>query len=69
MTNLTSFPVLKKHSPPLDRYQGAVCFLRDGMSAVCGPHLLTSVEKEVDQTSAVCKKKAVCFFNVCRLLK
>ncbi|KAK1422495.1 hypothetical protein QVD17_25645 [Tagetes erecta] len=29
------------------------------MSAVCGPHLQTSAEEEVDQTSAVCKKKTV----------
>ncbi|KAK1437357.1 hypothetical protein QVD17_03148 [Tagetes erecta] len=39
------------------------------MSAVCGPHLQTSAEEEVDQTSAVCKKKTVCFFNFCSLLK
>ncbi|MFS7896837.1 hypothetical protein Hanom_Chr00s005946g01731461 [Helianthus anomalus] len=48
---------------------GAVCFLRGKMSIVCGPHLQTSVEEELDQTSAVCKKKVVCFVNVCRLLK
>ncbi|KAL4565828.1 hypothetical protein LXL04_029934 [Taraxacum kok-saghyz] len=29
------------------------------MSAVCGPYLQTSVEEEVNQTSAVCKKKTV----------
>ncbi|KAK1407968.1 hypothetical protein QVD17_39596 [Tagetes erecta] len=31
------------------------------MSAVYRPHLQTSAEEEVDQTSAVCKKKTVCF--------
>ncbi|MFS7907671.1 hypothetical protein Hanom_Chr01g00074061 [Helianthus anomalus] len=35
--------------------------LRSKMYAVCGPHLQTYVEEEVDQTSAVCKKKSVCF--------
>ncbi|KAK1436629.1 hypothetical protein QVD17_02411 [Tagetes erecta] len=29
------------------------------MSAVCGSYLQTSAEEEVDQTSAVCKKKSV----------
>ncbi|KAK1425148.1 hypothetical protein QVD17_20493 [Tagetes erecta] len=29
------------------------------MSSVCGSHLQTSVEEEVDQTSAVCKKKTM----------
>ncbi|KAK1425630.1 hypothetical protein QVD17_20985 [Tagetes erecta] len=29
----------------------------------------TSAEERVDQTSIVCKKKTVCFFNVCSLLK
>ncbi|MFS7981850.1 hypothetical protein Hanom_Chr10g00955851 [Helianthus anomalus] len=33
------------------------------MSVVCGPHLQTSVEEEVDQTSVVCKKKAICFLT------
>ncbi|MFS8025758.1 hypothetical protein Hanom_Chr16g01478961 [Helianthus anomalus] len=33
------------------------------MSAVCGSHLQTSVADEVDQTSAVCKKKIVCFLT------
>ncbi|KAL4564402.1 hypothetical protein LXL04_028466 [Taraxacum kok-saghyz] len=37
------------------------------MSAVCGPHLQSSAEEEVAQTSAVCSKKTVCFFNICRL--
>ncbi|KAL4556021.1 hypothetical protein LXL04_038656 [Taraxacum kok-saghyz] len=36
-------------------------------SAVCGPHLQSSAEEEVVQTSAVCSKKTVCFFNICRL--
>ncbi|MFS7948295.1 hypothetical protein Hanom_Chr06g00558261 [Helianthus anomalus] len=40
---------------------GVVCFFRRKMSAVCEPHLQTSVAEEVDQTSAVCKKKTVCF--------
>ncbi|MFS7967280.1 hypothetical protein Hanom_Chr09g00783931 [Helianthus anomalus] len=43
-------------------------FLRSKIFAVCGPHLQTSVEEDVDQTSAVCKKKLF-VFNVCRLLK
>ncbi|KAL4572602.1 hypothetical protein LXL04_019382 [Taraxacum kok-saghyz] len=32
-------------------------------SAVCGPHLQSSAVEEVDQTSAVCKKKTVCFLT------
>ncbi|MFS7998939.1 hypothetical protein Hanom_Chr12g01159951 [Helianthus anomalus] len=48
---------------------GAVCFLKGKTSAVFGPHLQISVEEEVDKISAVCKTNAVCFFNVCRLLK
>ncbi|KAF5801117.1 hypothetical protein HanXRQr2_Chr06g0244401 [Helianthus annuus] len=43
---------------------GAVCFFRGKTSAVCGPHLQTSAAEEVDQTSAVCKKKTVCFTEV-----
>ncbi|MFS7928594.1 hypothetical protein Hanom_Chr04g00322621 [Helianthus anomalus] len=46
-------------------YLGAVCFFRSKMSAVCGPHLQTSVKEEVDQTTEVCKKKTVCFFTFC----
>ncbi|MFS7985445.1 hypothetical protein Hanom_Chr11g00998451 [Helianthus anomalus] len=42
---------------------GAVCFFRGKTSAVCGPHLQTSAAEEVDQTSAVCKKKTVCFLT------
>ncbi|MFS7905495.1 hypothetical protein Hanom_Chr01g00048391 [Helianthus anomalus] len=42
---------------------GVVCFFRGKMSAVCGPHLQTSVAEEVDQTSAVCRKKTVCFLT------
>ncbi|KAJ0827566.1 hypothetical protein HanRHA438_Chr17g0827301 [Helianthus annuus] len=38
-------------------------FLRSKMSVVYRPHLQTSVEEEVDQTSAVCKKKTVCFLT------
>ncbi|KAL4556219.1 hypothetical protein LXL04_038863 [Taraxacum kok-saghyz] len=30
---------------------------------VCGPHLQASAAEEVDQTSAVCKKKTVCFLT------
>ncbi|MFS7968648.1 hypothetical protein Hanom_Chr09g00800081 [Helianthus anomalus] len=33
------------------------------MSVICGSHLHTSVEKEVDKTSADCKKKNVCFLT------
>ncbi|MFS8026818.1 hypothetical protein Hanom_Chr16g01491201 [Helianthus anomalus] len=40
---------------------GGVCFFRCKRSAVCGPHLHTSAREEVDQTSAVCMKKTVCF--------
>ncbi|KAL4568562.1 hypothetical protein LXL04_024176 [Taraxacum kok-saghyz] len=36
-------------------------------SAVCGPHLQSSTEEVVVQTSAVCSKKTVCFLNICRL--
>ncbi|MFS7955516.1 hypothetical protein Hanom_Chr07g00643611 [Helianthus anomalus] len=32
------------------------------MSVVCGPHLQASAREDVDQMSAVCKKKRVCFF-------
>ncbi|KAJ0722492.1 hypothetical protein HanOQP8_Chr08g0287251 [Helianthus annuus] len=32
------------------------------MYAVCGPHLQASTGEEVDQMSAVCKEKRVCFF-------
>ncbi|KAJ0563920.1 hypothetical protein HanRHA438_Chr07g0314741 [Helianthus annuus] len=32
------------------------------MSAVCGPHLQASAGEEVEQRSAVCKEKSVCFF-------
>ncbi|KAL4570801.1 hypothetical protein LXL04_026464 [Taraxacum kok-saghyz] len=32
-------------------------------SAVCGPHLQSSAAEEVDQMSAVCKKKTVCFLT------
>ncbi|KAL4575940.1 hypothetical protein LXL04_012027 [Taraxacum kok-saghyz] len=32
-------------------------FFRSQTSAVCGPHLQASAAEEVDQTSAVCKKK------------
>ncbi|MFS7956153.1 hypothetical protein Hanom_Chr07g00651241 [Helianthus anomalus] len=44
-------------------YLGVVCFFRGKTSAVCGPHLQTSAAEEVDQTSAVCKKKTVCFLT------
>ncbi|KAL4588665.1 hypothetical protein LXL04_001557 [Taraxacum kok-saghyz] len=43
--------------------KGAVCFFRGKTSAVCGPHLQTSATEEVDQTSAVCNKKTVCFLT------
>ncbi|KAL4569012.1 hypothetical protein LXL04_024639 [Taraxacum kok-saghyz] len=33
--------------------------LRVKTSAVCGPYLQSSTAEEVDQTSAVCKKKAM----------
>ncbi|MFS7941056.1 hypothetical protein Hanom_Chr05g00471681 [Helianthus anomalus] len=50
---------------------GAICFFCRKMSAVCGPHLQTSAREEVDQKSAVCKEKRVCFFyfykKVCTL--
>ncbi|KAK1441171.1 hypothetical protein QVD17_07011 [Tagetes erecta] len=39
------------------------------MSSVCRPHLQTSAEEEVDLMSTVCKKKTVCFFIFCSLLK
>ncbi|KAK1429241.1 hypothetical protein QVD17_11447 [Tagetes erecta] len=40
---------------------------RDGVTEnVCGPHLQTSVEEEVDQTYAICKEKTV--FFLCRKL-
>ncbi|MFS7988661.1 hypothetical protein Hanom_Chr11g01037521 [Helianthus anomalus] len=38
-------------------------FLRGKTSTVCGPHLQTSVEEEVNQTSTVCKKKVVWFLT------
>ncbi|MFS7995897.1 hypothetical protein Hanom_Chr12g01123451 [Helianthus anomalus] len=38
------------------------------MSAVCGPHLQTSAAEEVDKTSAVCKKKTVCFLTSSSLI-
>ncbi|MFS7985925.1 hypothetical protein Hanom_Chr11g01004381 [Helianthus anomalus] len=47
----------------LDLHLGVVCFFRCKTSAVYGPHLQTSVAEEVDQTSAVCKKKTVCFLT------
>ncbi|MFS7924707.1 hypothetical protein Hanom_Chr03g00275851 [Helianthus anomalus] len=40
---------------------GVVCFGK--LSAVCGLHLQTSVEEEVDQTSVICKKKTVGFLT------
>ncbi|MFS7991923.1 hypothetical protein Hanom_Chr12g01076321 [Helianthus anomalus] len=46
-----------------DNNLGVVCFFRVKMSAVCALHLQTSVAEEVDQTSAVCKKKTVCFLT------
>ncbi|KAL4563166.1 hypothetical protein LXL04_027201 [Taraxacum kok-saghyz] len=36
---------------------------RSKTSAVCGPYLQISAEEEVDQTSAVCKKKTVYFLT------
>ncbi|MFS7989011.1 hypothetical protein Hanom_Chr11g01041711 [Helianthus anomalus] len=42
---------------------GAVCFFRGKKSVVCRPHLQASTGEEVDQMSAVCKKKRVCFFS------
>ncbi|MFS7923373.1 hypothetical protein Hanom_Chr03g00259971 [Helianthus anomalus] len=42
---------------------GVVCFFRGKTSAVCGPHLQTSAAEELDQTSAVCKEKTVCFLT------
>ncbi|MFS7959403.1 hypothetical protein Hanom_Chr08g00690671 [Helianthus anomalus] len=48
---------------------GVVCFFRAKTAAVYGSHLQTSVAEEVNQTFAVCKKKTVCFFNFCKLLK
>ncbi|MFS7926885.1 hypothetical protein Hanom_Chr04g00302431 [Helianthus anomalus] len=42
---------------------GAVCFFRGKTSAVCEPHLQTSVAEEVDQTTAIRKKKDVCFLT------
>ncbi|MFS7975408.1 hypothetical protein Hanom_Chr10g00880261 [Helianthus anomalus] len=42
---------------------GVVCFFRGKTSAVCGPYLQTSATEEVNQTSAVCKKKTVCFLT------
>ncbi|MFS7953203.1 hypothetical protein Hanom_Chr07g00615801 [Helianthus anomalus] len=44
-------------------YFGVVCFFRGKTSAVCGSHLQTFAAEEVDQTSAVCKKKTVCFLT------
>ncbi|KAJ0878296.1 hypothetical protein HanRHA438_Chr10g0438111 [Helianthus annuus] len=38
-------------------------FFSGKTSAVCGPHLQTSAAEEVDQNSAVCKKKTVCFLT------
>ncbi|MFS7919802.1 hypothetical protein Hanom_Chr03g00216931 [Helianthus anomalus] len=38
-------------------------FLRGKMTAVCGPHIQTSVEEQLDQTCEVCKKKVVCFLT------
>ncbi|KAL4558214.1 hypothetical protein LXL04_036412 [Taraxacum kok-saghyz] len=44
--------------------EGAVCFFEVKTSAVCGPHLQPSAAEEVDQTSAVCKKKTnTCIFK------
>ncbi|MFS7918571.1 hypothetical protein Hanom_Chr03g00202721 [Helianthus anomalus] len=40
----------------------AVCFFCKKRSAVCGSYLQTSVGEEVEQMSAVCKEKRVCFF-------
>ncbi|MFS7950174.1 hypothetical protein Hanom_Chr07g00580251 [Helianthus anomalus] len=42
---------------------GVVCFFRGKTSSICGPHLQTSVTEEVDQTSAVCREKTVCFLT------
>ncbi|KAL4592284.1 hypothetical protein LXL04_005272 [Taraxacum kok-saghyz] len=38
---------------------GAVCFFEVKTSTVCGPYLQPSAVEEVDQTSAVCKKKTM----------
>ncbi|MFS7978454.1 hypothetical protein Hanom_Chr10g00915681 [Helianthus anomalus] len=42
---------------------GADCFFCRKRSAVCRPHLQAFAEEEVDQLSAVCKEKKVCFFS------
>ncbi|MFS7946026.1 hypothetical protein Hanom_Chr06g00531181 [Helianthus anomalus] len=42
-------------------YKFRWCFFRGKTSVVCGPHLQTSVAEEVNQISAVCRKKTVCF--------
>ncbi|MFS7932775.1 hypothetical protein Hanom_Chr04g00371901 [Helianthus anomalus] len=42
---------------------GVVCFFRGKTSAVCEPHLQTSVAEKVNQTSSVCNKKTVCFLT------
>ncbi|MFS7896782.1 hypothetical protein Hanom_Chr00s005806g01730681 [Helianthus anomalus] len=54
---------MKKYCRGIVVYLGVVCFFRGKMFAVCGPHLQTSVAEEVDQTSAVCNKKTVCFLT------
>ncbi|KAJ0445503.1 hypothetical protein HanIR_Chr16g0843651 [Helianthus annuus] len=41
--------------------------LRGKMSVVCGPHLQASAREDVDQMSAVCKEKRVCFFFLQKL--
>ncbi|MFS7995196.1 hypothetical protein Hanom_Chr12g01115211 [Helianthus anomalus] len=43
---------------------GVVCFFSGKRSAVCGPHLQASAGEEVDQMSAVCKEKRVCFLYI-----
>ncbi|MFS7911649.1 hypothetical protein Hanom_Chr02g00120591 [Helianthus anomalus] len=46
----------------------AVCFFKGKTSAVCGPHLQISAAEKVDQTSAVCKKKTLCFLTSAMLI-
>ncbi|KAM0000968.1 putative glycerophosphodiester phosphodiesterase, protein kinase RLK-Pelle-LRK10L-2 family [Helianthus debilis subsp. tardiflorus] len=58
----SSRPSISKVLDMLEGDLGAVCFFCGKMSAVCGPHLQASAGEEVDQMSAVCKEKMICFF-------
>lgn len=52
-----------KNNKYLKVKQGDACYFRVKTLAGCGPHLQTSVEEEVDQMFAICKKKTLCFLT------